>query len=77
MRGSEDTSGLYEASGLREIFENPELDKEIEEAKKKKEEDFWNDIEPKESPWKDIENEKDIFDEPKIEENEIDPFWLT
>lgn len=49
-------SGLYEASGLKKIFEE-------------------------DSFWKDIESEKDMFDEPKIEikkEDEgIDPFWLT
>jgi hypothetical protein len=63
-----DTSGLYEASGLKKIFED--ADRYREEQKKKTEESFW----------KDIENEKDIFDEPKIEikkEDEIDPFWLT
>ena len=69
MKDEKDISGLYEASGLKEIFEK--ADKLKGEQKQKTENSFW----------KDIENEKDIFDEPKLEikkEDEgIDPFWLT
>jgi len=63
----EDKSGLYKASGLKEAFEK--ADKEKEKEKNEKEKSFW----------KDIESEKNIFDEPKIEKSkdEIDPFWLT
>jgi len=74
MECRDDLSGLYEASGLKKIFENIDIEKErlekIEKTKKQKETEFWNDVNP---VWKDIESEKDIFDET----NEIDPFWLT
>ena len=74
--GEDNSSGLYEASGLKEAFEK--IDREMEEEKEKKEISFWTDI----------ENEKDIFDEPKevikkeepkkeVQEDDIDPFWLT
>ena len=70
---SEDTSGLYELSGLKEIFEL--ADKEKDQLKKEKAESFW----------KEISSEKDMFEDdfkPYIPptpppEDEIDPFWLS
>ena len=79
----EDSSGLYEASGLKDAFEKLEL--EMEKKKTQEVDDFWG------SPSLEV----DIFDEPAeiievpeevsapaeiIEEilppeDEIDPFW--
>lgn len=77
----EDSSGLYEASGLKDAFEKLEL--EMEKNKKEEVDDFWG------SP----SLEEPIFEEPaeiidpvdevsepeekniEPEEDGIDPFW--
>lgn len=58
----EDSSGLYEASGLKKIFEEVELFKKAE--RERRDNEFWDEIN---------ENKTEL----KKLNDEIDEFWLT
>ena len=75
----EGSSGLYEASGLKDVFEKLEL--EMEKKKTQEVDDFWGspslEADIFDEPAEIIEPAEDVVSEEKIIEDGIDPFWYS